>query len=128
MTPTKLEIFVDPQTAKDIEDLISERGWEQKNGRLLLIGAGLMAAKLQPLEDDESDTKLPDKARTRWLKVEASLAVARFRLFEAEQANRNWEMSVGAIRSQNVGYEVLLKQKEKKIEELERVIAKLAKE
>lgn len=118
----KLEILVASETAKDVEDLIKEKGWEREDGLRLLVGAGLMAVRLHPFEDNEDQT-LPTEARTRWLKVEGNLAVVGFRLFEALEANRAWELSTGSIRKQNAWLENVLKQKQGEIEEFKKALA-----
>ena len=114
---TKLEIEIAPETASDLEALIDEQGWDQQEALRSLVGAGLMAIRLEVF-DENTGKMLTAKARARWLEVERDLAVLRFRMFELEQANSRWEMSTGAIKTQNLAFEQMIRAKDQELAEL----------
>ncbi len=120
---TKLEIEIAPDTARDLQTLFDEQGWDRQEALRSLVGAGLMAMRLKTF-DENPDKVLSAQARARWLEVERDLAVLRFRLFELEQTNSRWEMSTGAIKAQNIAYEELLRAKDRELAELKKSLRK----
>jgi hypothetical protein len=102
MTEESITIQVADQTAKDLEDLIREIGYERQEGLRTILGAGMMAIRH---EKENPDAQTKNKSWARWLEVEKDLAVLRFRLFREMEANRRWELSTGAVETQNVAYE-----------------------
>ena len=118
---TKLEIEIAPETASDLQALFDEQGWDWQEALRNLVGSGLMALRLKTF-DENPDKVLSAQARARWLEVEQDLAVLRFRTFELEQANSRWEMSTGAVKAQNIGYEELLRAKDRELAELKKII------
>src|SRR3972149_9661782 len=98
-----LEIFVTPETAGDIESLITEKQWEKQEGLRILLGAGLAAIRTRLFDQDEIEDGFDSKLKSRLMEVEQSLAVLRFQLFEALERNRSWELSSGAIQKAKIG-------------------------
>ena len=115
----KLEITVTPETARDIDKLLSEQGWDSTEGLRILLGMGLGAVRgEQARSKDESAKK---RMVARLMEVEGSLAVLRSRMFEMEKANQSWELSTGAIRTQNIGFQGLINRQKEEIAELKKV-------
>lgn len=115
MTEESITIQVTDQTAKDLEDVIREMGYEREEGLRTILGAGLMAIRH---EQASPDAATKNKSWLRWLEVEKDLAVTRYRLFREMEANRRWELSTGAVQTQNVGYEQLIKNQNQEIDSL----------
>jgi hypothetical protein len=109
----KLEVEVTAETSHDLDVLIAEEGWERDDGLRIILGAGLGAVRSQRFEQarlsgvgahpGQNIDNENRRFQVRLLKVEQSLAVLRFKLFEAQQANTSWELSTGAIRNENLG-------------------------
>jgi len=124
---TKLEIEIAPDTARDLQTFFDEQDWDRQEALRSLVGAGLMAMRLKTF-DENPEKVLSTQARARWLEVEQDLAVLRFRMFELEQANSRWEMSTGAIKTQNIAFEQMIRAKDQELAELRRIIEEKDKE
>ena len=120
-----LEIFVTPETAGDIESLITEKQWEKQEGLRILLGAGLAAIRTRLFDQDEIEDGFDSKLKSRLMEVEQSLAVLRFQLFEALERNRSWELSSGAIQKAKIGYESIMKSQRQVIEDLRKTVKKM---
>jgi len=105
--PVTFEITVASATAREIERVIAENGWERAEGLRLLLGSGLGYVKGEKiLQAVESGTMTAQDLQTvvsRMMETESRLAVLRFRAFEMEKANQAWELSTGAIQNDRVG-------------------------
>jgi chromosome segregation ATPase len=130
----KLEVWVTREMAEDLRALLQEEGWTQDEGLRLILGAGMGAVRAAQAEADLENEALPEAndapptfeaMRRRLIHVEASLAVLRFRLFEAQEANRAWNLSTGAIQAENVGLNALVKRQKEDIEALKARLAEL---
>ena len=101
----RLEVLVDAGTAREIEAMVEDRGWELAEGLRLLLGSGLSYAKgervLQAVESGAMSEDELQRTLTSMMDTETRLAVLRFRTFEAQQANQAWELSIGAIQNEN---------------------------
>jgi hypothetical protein len=113
----KIETLVAEETSKSIDALIAELGYEREEGLRMILGAGLMALRNANLEPDPD---VPKRGRARWLEVERDLAVTHFRLYKALEANRNWELSTGAVLTSNEGLETLVDSLNKEVDDLKK--------
>lgn len=120
----KLEIEVTPETAKDVEDLLLEGGWQKEECLPIVLGIGMGAVRVQwmtdTVMDDESEPL--ERMKARLASVEGSLATLRFRMFEMEQTNQAWDLSTGAIRNQNVGFKAIINRQQKELDELKTLL------
>jgi len=105
--PVTLEITVAGETAREIERVIAENGWEHAEGLRLLLGSGLGYVKgekiLQAVESGTMTAQDLQAVVSRMMETESRLAVLRFRAFEMGKANQAWELSTGAIQNDRVG-------------------------
>lgn len=120
----KIEALVAEETAKAIDALIAELGYEREEGLRMILGAGLMALRNADLEPDP---EVPKRGRARWLEVERDLAVTHFRLYKALESNRNWELSTGAVLTTNKGLETLVDRLNNEVDELKRKLQEKSK-
>ena len=101
------EITVESETAREIEHVMAENGWEQAEGLRLILGSGLGYIKGEKtLEAAAAGTMTAEdlqKLVSRMMETESRLAVLRFRAFEMEKANQAWELSTGAIQNERMG-------------------------
>jgi hypothetical protein len=122
----RLEIEITADQAREIEALIetleATRGCTRDEGLRMLLGAGLAALRSHLFESQMPEDELA-RLRKRLLEVEQSLAVTRFRLFEAQEANRSWALSTGAIRNENQALKGLVDRLRGEIAELRRLHA-----
>ena len=118
----KLEIEVTADTSHDLGVLFAEEGWENAEGLRLVIGAGLGTVRarraMQSMQAGENLDATLDRLMSRLMEVESSLAVTRFRLYEYQQANQGWELSTGAIRRENLGFQGVLERKRNELSAL----------
>ncbi len=107
------EITVESETAREIERVIAENGWERAEGLRLLLGSGLGYVRgekiLQAVESGAMTAQDLQTVVSRMMETESRLAVLRFRAFELEQANQNWELSTGAIQNERIGLRGVVK-------------------
>ncbi|NPV77707.1 MAG: hypothetical protein HPY59_15205 [Anaerolineae bacterium] len=69
----------------------------------MILGAGLGFLMGEDFSGEETDLpKNTQQLVTRLVEDEAILASTRFRMFELQQANRNWELSNGAVYKENI--------------------------
>lgn len=101
----KLKVAVTPETAEDIEKLLREQRWDPAEGLRILIGMGLGAVRG---ERARMDADAQARMVARLMEVEGSLAVLRSRMFETQKADKSWELSIGAIHNQNLGYQGII--------------------
>jgi len=108
----RLEILVEADTMREIEQVVQERGWELAEGLRLLLGSGLAYARgeqvLQAVESGALSQDDLQRLLARMVETETRLAALRFRTWEAQQANEAWELSTGAIRNENQGLRSLV--------------------
>lgn len=108
----RLEILVEADTMREIEEVVQERGWELAEGVRLLLGSGLAYVKgervLQAVESGSMSQDDLQRMLSRMVETETRLAALRFRTWEAQQANQAWELSTGAIRNENQGLRSLV--------------------
>jgi len=101
------EITVASETAREIERVIAENGWEHSEGLRLLLGSGLGYVKgekiLHAVESGAMTAQDLQTVVSRMMETESRLAVLRFRAFELERANRDWELSTGAVQNERMG-------------------------
>ncbi len=113
MPEKTITIQISEETDRDLENLINEIGYEYEEGLRMLLGAGIMAVRH---EKESPDSEAKNKSWRRWLEVEKDLAVTRYRLFREMEANRRWELSTGAVKTQNISYEKLIENLNKEID------------
>ncbi len=117
-----LEIPVTTETAQDIHNYIHERGWEIEEGYRLLLGSGLgwLRSEGYWLKTQQEDEPQSNKKQliSRLMEDESILSAIRFRMYELQTTNKNWELSTGAILTENNGFKNLLEQQKKEISEL----------
>jgi len=105
--PVTLEITVASATAHEIERVIAENSWERDEGLRLILGSGLGYVKgektLKAVEAGTMTAQDLHKLVSRMMETESRMAVLRFRAFELERANQNWELSTGAIQNERMG-------------------------
>jgi hypothetical protein len=118
----RLEVWLDPASAREIDQLITQRGWNREEGLRIILGAGagflrgekvLQVAAIGQRTEEELERLLK-----RLIETESSLASARFRMQELEQANRAWELSTGAIRNENLALKGVLERQKTELQEL----------
>lgn len=101
------EITVEAETAREIERVIAENGWEQAEGLRLILGSGLGyitgEKTLQAVAAGTMTAQDLETIVSRMIETESRLAVLRFRAFELERDNQAWELSTGAIQNDRVG-------------------------
>ena len=102
-----LEITVASATAREIERVMVENGWERAEGLRLILGSGLGYLQgektLKAIEAGAMTAQDLHKLVSRMMDTESRLAVLRFRAFELQRANQNWELSTGAIQNERMG-------------------------
>jgi hypothetical protein len=113
MPEKTITIQVSEETSRDLENLTQEMGWEPEDGLRMVLGAGLMAVRH---EQESPSSEAKNKSWLRWLEVEQDLAVTRYRLFREMEANRRWELSTGAVKTQNIAHEKLIENLNKEID------------
>jgi len=116
-----LKVIVTPETACDVDKLLTEQGWTTAEGLRLLLGVGMAAARVQAAQTEGEDALHCMEERLK--DVEGSLAVLRFNMYEMQKANQAWELSTGAIRNQNLGYSALIRRQKDEIEALKSRLA-----
>jgi len=115
-------------TVQKIEAINQEKGWEFDQGMRRILGAGLGFLEMGELENAGADPDPHGGLVRRVIESESIIASLQFKLFESETANTNWELSSGAIATENHGLrETAFKQLER-IDELTRTINQLRKE
>lgn len=101
------EVTVEGETARKIEHVIAENGWERADGLRLILGSGLGYIKgdqiLKAIESGAMTAEDLQRLVSRMVETESRLAVLRFRAFEMEKANQAWELSTGAIQNDRIG-------------------------
>jgi hypothetical protein len=101
-----IEIQLTQQTLEDILALIHSEGWEEQEGLRIILGAGLGYLRVKTLPENEKENGLPKNQQqlvSRLVEAESLLAAMRFRMFELQNANKNWELSNGAVFKENIG-------------------------
>jgi hypothetical protein len=116
----ELKILVTAETARNIDMLIAERGWDPVEGLRILLGLGMAAARTEPASDGNKEGV--ERMGNRLKEVESSLAVLRFRMFEMQKANQSWELSTGAIRNQNLVFQGVIARQKEELEKLNRLL------
>ena len=105
--PATFEVTVESETAHEIERVIAENGWERTEGLRLILGSGLGYLQgektLKAIESGAMTAQDLHKLVSRLMDTESRLAVLRFRAFELQRANQNWELSTGAIQNDRMG-------------------------
>ena len=118
----KLEIEVTAETSHDLGVLIAEEGWDYTEGLRIILGAGMAAIRAeraqQALISGSEAAEHIQRMHKRLVGTESSLAVTRFRLYEALKTIQNWELSSGATRIQNTGYQGLIHRQKEELDEL----------
>ena len=101
------EITVASATAREVERVIAENGWERTEGLCLILGSGLGYLQgektLKAIESGAMTAQDLHKLVPRMMETKSRLAVLRFRAFELERSNQNWELSTGAIQNERMG-------------------------
>jgi len=118
----KVEVYVTAETATDIDELRHEKGWGVDEGLRILLGMGIGAARG---EAARFDAEAQERMIARLAEVEGSLAVLRARMFEMEKANEAWDLSTGAIRQQNLGFQGLINRQKEELDTLKLENARL---
>jgi hypothetical protein len=113
----RIQIDLTADTARDLEIVIAENGWESEEGLRMILGAGMAAVRAaraqQALTEKGEAAEQIHRLRKRLVETESSLAVTRFQLYEALKTIQNWELSSGATTTQNIGFlGVIQRQKE----------------
>lgn len=124
------EIHVTEETYQDICSLIQERGWDEAEGLRILLAAGIGYLRVTRFSDEEA-VGMPQNTRDlfeRLVKAESLLASMRFRMFELQQQNQNWELSNGAVFQENIGLRNLTNRHLEEISELRTRVSSLEKE
>lgn len=120
-----LNIKVTKETATNIHDLIKQEEWEQEEGYRIILGAGLGWLRSEKyLLDSEigDDSDARKRLVKRLMECESNLAAIRFRMFELQTANRNWELSTGSVYTENKGHRNIIDEQRGELEKLHRKI------
>ena len=116
-----LEITLTAEAKQELEHFITEKGWETAEGYRILLGAGLGYLRSQPYQEAESDSEAEREKKqlmARLIQDESTLASMRFRMFELQQTNTNWELSTGAVFNENTALKKLVKRQAREIQSL----------
>lgn len=123
-----VEVQLTADQARDleatIEILVARRDCNRDEALRMVIGAGLAAIHTSLYDETSSEDDLA-RLKRRLLEVEQSLAVTRFRLFEAQEAARAWDLSTGAIFTENRALKGLVDRLREEIAELRLTIQEL---
>jgi hypothetical protein len=118
-----IEVTVASDTADEIERLIAQRGWERDEGlRLILAGGFGYCTGVNTVQAIAAGTMSAEDLQglvSRSMEMESRFAALRFRAFQLEVANRNWELSTGAIQAENDGLRFMVRQLRDEIAALE---------
>lgn len=120
-----LKIKVTSETLSELLSLINIKGWEVGEGLRIILGAGygyIFGHSDLESEKQEGLPKTSEQLLDRLIKAEARLGSLRYRTYEIQQANSNWELSSGAIYRENVGLQNVAK---KRLEEVDKLRLKV---
>lgn len=123
-----IEISLDPQTKSELDEYVRAKNWSLSEGYRIVLGAGLGYLRSDELFETVQEIGIPqDQASivARLVRAESSLASMRFRMFELQKANHNWENSLGAIHNQNMGFRSIVKRQKQEIMELNQKIMEM---
>lgn len=123
----RLTLRVAPQTYDDLAELIGVRGWQWEDGLRTILAAGLGYLRANCLPEEPPSGMPQDAAAltARLVQAESQLAAMRYRLFEVQQANSDWEISSGAVYRENVGLKNLTQRHREEIRRLQAETARL---
>ncbi|NPV87090.1 MAG: hypothetical protein HPY45_13910 [Anaerolineae bacterium] len=126
----RLTLRVTPQTYDDLAELIGARGWQWEDGLRIILAAGLGYLRSNRLPEEPPNAMPQDAAAltTRLVHAESQLAAMRYRLFEIQQANADWETSSGAVYRENIGLKNLAQRHKEEIRHLQAETARLREE
>ncbi|KPL69978.1 hypothetical protein ADN00_18065 [Ornatilinea apprima] len=121
-TPSEtIEISLDPQTKSELDEYVGAKNWSLSEGYRIVLGAGLGYLRSNELFETVQEIGIPQDQPSivaRLVRAESSLASMRFRMFELQKANHDWENSLGAIHNQNMGFRSIVKRQKQEIWEL----------
>ena len=126
----RLEIYVTPEMASELEELISEHLWEQADGLRILLGAGMGAVKAQSIakSDGQTESETITRLSQQLIRTESRLASTRFQLAEVKELNQRWELSAGSVYSSGATFEKIVLDQRTEIGELKARLAEQQKE
>jgi len=126
-----LEIQVTTETAQKIQTFIQEQGWEMQEGYRYMLGAGLGFLRGEVCLQDNTKSEIEETERKRFTSMiceaESHMAAIRYRLFEFQQANQAWELSTGAVYTDNRALRNLVCRQKEEISGTKKRIAGLEK-
>ena len=96
-----LPISVEQQ--RKLNSIIQQNNWEQENGLRRILGAGAEFFAQSEKASENTGTLEKDDLIQRVIAAESVIASLQYRLYEKECANKNWELSSGAIQTENIG-------------------------
>jgi len=127
-----LQVHVTAETARDLQRLIAEKGWELEEGLRIILGTGMGYLRgervLQAVAIGDKTEEEMRQLMTRLIGTESRLASALFRMQDLEQSNQNWDLSSGAIQTENVALKGVVDRQKKEIRELTAKIEELEQE
>ncbi|GBD10160.1 hypothetical protein HRbin22_02425 [Candidatus Thermoflexus japonica] len=106
-------IEVDEETARRWQASWESRGLSETEGLLYFLGLGAAYAEgqavLSGVAAGTHSAEEVERLIRRLVEMEGRYAVMKFRLFQAEQALRRWELSHGAIETMSAGLQEVVR-------------------
>jgi hypothetical protein len=127
-TLKNISLDISYESYKEYLEFFDFQAWDEKMGLLILLQIGFESLSGKYQANANGSTNDADeliRIKQMFLSSQSNLAALRFRYYETLEANKNWNLSTGAVMNENTALLNLVKQLKLENSEIKKNLAAL---